>query len=79
MTRFWTIRGRRRHRHWMKQLWRDIDPESAEGKAIARLEAMERGDPVEWITEVEAGSVTEADIEESLKRLEQRYGYSLRG
>lgn len=74
MTRFWTIRGRRRHRRRIKQLWRN----SAEGKAIARLEAMERGEPVEWITDVKAGSVTEADIEESLKRLEERHGYSLR-
>ncbi len=40
---------------------------------------MERGETSEedFITVVEAGTVTEVDIEESLKRLEERYGYSL--
>ncbi len=75
MTRFWTIRGRRRHRHWMKQLWRNIDPESAEGKAIARLEAMERGEISEEDFRIAVESATEADIEESLKQLKKR-GYS---
>ena len=82
MTRYWTIRGRRRHRHWIKQLWNNIDPNSAEGKAIARLEAMERGEVTEedFITVIRGGvEVSEEEIErqldESMKRIKERYGY----
>jgi len=51
-----------------------LNPESAEGKALQRLDSLDPDDTTQWITVVEEGQ--EIDVEGALNRLKER-GYQV--
>ena len=51
-----------------------LSPDSAEGKALQRIDSFDPDDPTQWITVVEEGQ--EIDVDGALNRLRQR-GYKV--
>ena len=51
-----------------------LNPDSAEGKALQRIDSVDLDDPSQWITVVEEGQ--EIDVDGALKRLRER-GYQV--
>jgi len=51
-----------------------LNPDSAEGKALQRIDSVDPDDPTQWITVVEEGQ--EIDVDGALKRLRER-GYQV--
>ena len=49
-----------------------LNPDSAEGKALQRIDSLHPDDPTQWVTVVEEGQ--EIDVDGALKRLRER-GY----
>ena len=51
-----------------------LNPDSAEGKALQRIDSVDPNDPKQWITVVEEGE--EIDVDGALTRLRER-GYQV--